>query len=471
MKICSQCALSNPDGSRFCARCGAAIIYDLDDEAIAYVTPIAAGTVFEGKYQVNEEIGRGGMGVVYRGHDLSLGRHVAIKVLPEHFNTDEEVIQRFKKEARAMASLDHPNVVPVYAIGQFKNFHYFVMKFLDGRTLAELLEAKRASGVGRFSPAEATQVLVQACRGLAHAHSRGLIHRDIKPGNIMLSPDLHATIMDFGIVKEERSAEHLTRTGLVFGTPEYMAPEQAQGHAQPGPTTDLYSLGVVAYEMLSGAPPFEGDTPFSVVVKHIKEPPAPLVERVPGVSRALHEVVLRSLEKEPQLRFSSADQMREALEAASAPPPVVPVDAFVVDQPTPRPHALPVPGVLPPGVPIPPAQLGRPSVIPSPIAAVPTPTPPPPSPPVPAPGAVRVARPAVPVPPRTQAHGGAAPASDAAIVDDRPGHYRSLMTAQATRSPQAKRPAWLPAAIVGVLALLGIIGLAVALAVRETPSP
>jgi serine/threonine-protein kinase len=283
-------------------------------------------------------------------------------------------------------------------------------------------------------------------------------------------------VIDFGVAKLADASfaeggDGRTVRGELLGTPEYMAPEQAQGHAQPGPTTDLYSLGVVAYEMLSGAPPFEGDTPFSVVVKHIKEPPAPLVERVPGVSRALHDVVLRALEKEPQLRYATADQMREALEAASAPQPSPAAEAFVVDQPTPRPHALPVPGVLPPGVPMPPPQLGRPSVIPSPIAAVPTPTPPPPSPRVPAPGAVRVARPAVPVPPRAQVHGSAAPASDAAIVDDRPGHYRSLMTAKATKSPQATRPAWLPAAIVGALALLGIIGLAVAMAMRETPSP
>jgi len=466
MKICTQCALSNPEGSRFCARCGAAMTYDLDDDTLAYVTPVAPGTVFEGKYEVNEEIGHGGMGVVYRGHDLSLGRLVAIKVLPEHFNTDVEVIQRFKKEARAMASLDHPNIVPVYAIGQFKNFHYFVMKFLEGCTLAELLDAKRASGVGRFSAAEATQVLVQTCRGLAHAHSRGLIHRDIKPGNIMLGAELHVTIMDFGIVKEERSAEPLTRTGLVFGTPEYMAPEQAQGHAVPGPTTDLYSLGVVAYEMLSGAPPFVGDTPFSVVVKHIKEPPAPLLDRVPGVSRALHAVVLRALEKQPQHRFSSADEMREALEAASAPPRVMPAEAFVVDQPMHRPHAFPVPVVLPPGVPMPPAQFGRPSVIPSPIAVVPTPPPPPPA----APGAAWGPRPAVPVAPRAAAQG-AAPTGDSAFVDDRPGHYRSLTTAQAIRPTSAPRPAWLPAALVGALALLGIIALGVAMAFRAGPAP
>ena len=240
----------------------------IDEDRSAYNTPVAPGTIFESKYQVLEEIGRGGMGVVYKGHDLSLNRQVAIKVLPEQFNTDDDVIARFKKEARAMATLDHTNIVPVYAIGQQRNFHYFVMKYLDGQTVAERLDALRKEGLPpRVSQREVTDIVSQVCRGLGHAHRRGLIHRDIKPGNIMLSPDGMVTIMDFGIVKEQMGAESLTRTGLVFGTPEYMAPEQAQGEAAPGPATDLYSLGIVGYEMLSGRAPFTGDTPFSIVLK------------------------------------------------------------------------------------------------------------------------------------------------------------------------------------------------------------
>ncbi|MCA9559347.1 MAG: protein kinase, partial [Myxococcales bacterium] len=209
---CPQCGHVNTAEARFCARCGAGLEIHISEDRSAYNTPVAPGTIFEGKYQVLEEIGRGGMGVVYRGHDLSLDRLVAIKVLPEQFNTDDEVIARFKREARAMAALDHPNVVPVYAIGQQRMFHYFVMKFLEGATVAELLERKRKTDDPQFRPERVRRTVMQVCLGLGHAHKRGLIHRDIKPGNIMLSPDGHVTIMDFGIVKEATGGEALTRT-------------------------------------------------------------------------------------------------------------------------------------------------------------------------------------------------------------------------------------------------------------------
>lgn len=316
MSLCPHCQHPNPPGTRFCAQCGAGLEIRIDEDKSAYTTPVAPGTIFDGKYQVLQEIGRGGMGVVYRGHDLSLGRLVAIKVLPEQFNTDDEVIARFKKEARAMAALDHPNIVPVYAIGQQRNFHYFVMKFLEGATVAEHLEAlrERDPEKGRFEPLLVRRVLEQACRGLDHAHKRGLVHRDVKPGNLMISAENHCTIMDFGIVKEQRAAEALTREGLVFGTPEYMAPEQAQGQQLPDATADIYSLGVVAYEMLAGRPPFQADTPFAIVLKHIKERPASLVSWVPGVTPAFEAVLFRAMAKRPEDRFSTALQMAEALD-------------------------------------------------------------------------------------------------------------------------------------------------------------
>lgn len=303
-------------------RCGAPLEIHIDEDQSAYTTPVAPGTIFEGKYQVLDEIGRGGMGVVYRGHDLSLDRLVAIKVLPEQFNTDDEVIARFKREARAMAHLDHPNIVPVYAIGQQRSFHYFVMKFLDGETVAERLDVLRESTNPHMAPEIVRKVVVEVCKGLAHAHGRGLIHRDIKPGNIMLGPSGHVTLMDFGIVKEQAGEDTLTRTGLVFGTPEYMAPEQAQGLSEPGTTTDLYSLGIVAYEMLSGDPPFLGETPFSVVLKHIKAPPPPLVKIIPQVNVQLQEVIFKALAKTAVERWQNADEMRDALEAVQLNAPI-----------------------------------------------------------------------------------------------------------------------------------------------------
>ncbi len=312
MKTCPRCGQQNDPGRRFCEHCGIDVQAELDHNSLQN-NPVMLGAVFDGKFKILSELGRGGMGIVYRGKDTSLGRFVAIKVLPEKFNTETEIISRFKKEAQAMARLDHPNIVPVYAIGQQENFHYFAMKHLEGETIAQLLDRMRLRNE-RFSSKEVRSIIIQICKGLDHAHNQGLIHRDIKPGNIMLSPEGHATIMDFGIVKEQAGDDNLTRTGLVFGTPEYMAPEQAQGLAPPGPTTDLYSVGVVAYEMLKGTPPFEGDTPFSVVFKHIKDPPPPLIGHIPGIDPDLQKIIFRALEKDPSQRFTQAREMWEALE-------------------------------------------------------------------------------------------------------------------------------------------------------------
>ena len=271
------------------------------------------GVTLEGKYEILSEVARGGMGIVYRGIDQSLGRPVAIKVLFKRYNSDNESVERFRREARAMASLDHPNIVPVYAIGNEYGVHYFVMKFLTGWTVSERLKRHRLGLADAFEIDEVRDILVQLCHGLDHAHRRSLIHRDIKPGNIMIAPDGHTSIMDFGIVKESDN-DTLTKTGIVFGTPDYMAPEHAQGQP-PSPETDLYSLGIVAYEMLTGEQPFRGGTPFSLVLKHIKEPPPPLIKRRKDLDQAFQDVIFKSLEKKPEDRYSSAQQMAEALTA------------------------------------------------------------------------------------------------------------------------------------------------------------
>ncbi|MCB9534669.1 MAG: protein kinase [Myxococcales bacterium] len=483
---CPQCGHVNTAEARFCARCGAGLEIHISEDRSAYNTPVAPGTIFEGKYQVLEEIGRGGMGVVYRGHDLSLDRLVAIKVLPEQFNTDDEVIARFKREARAMAALDHPNVVPVYAIGQQRMFHYFVMKFLEGATVAELLERKRKTDDPQFRPERVRRTVMQVCLGLGHAHKRGLIHRDIKPGNIMLSPDGHVTIMDFGIVKEATGGEALTRTGLVFGTPEYMAPEQAQGQTAPSPQTDLYSLGVVAYEMLSGVPPFKGDTPFSVVLKHIKSPPAPLVEELPEVSLDLQDVVFRALEKKPSDRWPSAQAMHDALadidfnrpsavrtrtSVVSLPPPKV--DDVPLEPPRPSAPSRPLPPPPPPSRPPPPPlpSVGEINAEPPPgniPARAPVEAPKPP--PAPAARPVRVAaapRNAPVAPPRD---------TSPAMVDDRPGHYRQMLTARDRKQHEkTRRRTRVLGVAVGVVFLVGIALIVFSLtrsdAAQEPPAP
>ncbi|MEE2788570.1 MAG: serine/threonine-protein kinase [Myxococcota bacterium] len=299
------------------------------------------GTVFDDKFEVLGEIARGGMGVVYRGTDKSLGRSVAIKVLQQQFNTDSESVARFRREARAMAALDHPNIVPVFAIGHEFELHYFVMKFLAGWTVSERLKRIRLGLSEPFTPDECRTTLIQLCRGLEHAHRRSLIHRDIKPSNIMIAPDGHVTIMDFGIVKEA-SDDTLTKTGIVFGTPDYMAPEHAQGKP-PSPATDLYSLGIVAYEMLTGQQPFTGSTPFSLVLKHIKEPPPPLIERCPDVNPEFQDIIFRAIEKDPADRYASAGDMMNALQGLDLTSSDVDEQSAPPKPPSPQPPKPPQP--------------------------------------------------------------------------------------------------------------------------------
>jgi uncharacterized protein (TIGR02266 family) len=316
MSSCPACGYLNAMSARYCGGCARALGDTASTVDITPGDPLEPGELFDARYEVFEEIGRGGMGVVYRCRDTQLDRMVAIKVLPEAFGLQQAIVARFKREARSMARLDHPAIVPVYGIGECKRLHYFVMKWLRGQTVATALEQQVAGGVPMASQ-RVRDIVAQVCRGLHHAHVRGLIHRDVKPGNVMIGPGERATLMDFGIVKE-RYGRSMTRTGLVFGTPEYMAPEQSQGLAEPSPTTDVYSVGVLAYEMLSGRLPFRGDTPYQVVVQHIHHTPPPLVGRVEGIEPGLEVVVLRALAKDPKARYDTALDMARALDALDA---------------------------------------------------------------------------------------------------------------------------------------------------------
>lgn len=328
MVHCPHCDCEVEAQARFCGQCGVTLTPDepphrepatLND----YPSPLLPGTFLEGKYQILEEVERGGMGVVYRGHDLTLDRTVAIKALPPHFNVNTDVVHRFKREAQAMASLDHPNVVTVYSIGQQAETHYFAMKFLEGRTVAQELVLMRERGGPFFEQHTVIDVLRQVAQGLGHAHQRGLIHRDIKPSNIMIGADGHVTIMDFGIVKRQVEDTSLTKAGVVFGTPEYMAPEQAQGGTPPDQTTDLYSLGIVAYEMLVGAPPFRGETAVDIVLQHIQTSPPPLNERgIHDIDQYFEAVLFRMFTKAPKDRFASGDALCAALDALELAPPM-----------------------------------------------------------------------------------------------------------------------------------------------------
>jgi len=263
-----------------------------------------------GQYQIVELAGRGGMATVYKAYQPSLKRYVALKVLPDYLAADAEFVARFRQEALAAAALRHPNILVIHDVGQEGNTHYIAMEYLEGQTLADALRR-----TGGLTPRTA-RILDQIASALEFAHQRGLVHRDIKPANIFIGSDDHVTLMDFGIVKA-MSGAGMTRTGMMVGTPEYMSPEQIDGRPVD-PRSDLYSLGVVLYQMLTGQVPFTGDTPSAVMYAHVNKQPTPPSKLTAFVTPEVEAVVLRALAKNPQERFSGAREMAWAFSQAVA---------------------------------------------------------------------------------------------------------------------------------------------------------
>ncbi len=264
--------------------------------------------VLDGRYQIERLLGDGGMARVYLGRDLRLNRPVAIKIPHPHLMTDPDFLARFRHEAHAAAMVSHPNLVDVYDVGQDGNLHYIVMEYVAGPTLKQLINREAP-----FDIARAVRIGEQIARGLHAAHRAGLIHRDIKPQNIIISDDGQARITDFGVAKSHLSTA-MTETGITLGTVDYIAPEQAQGRAAT-PQSDIYALGVVLYEMLTGRLPFTGDTPVAVAMKHISEPPVPPRRWNPHLPASLEQIILRALAKDPAQRYQSALELAEALRA------------------------------------------------------------------------------------------------------------------------------------------------------------
>src|SRR5205809_6005003 len=262
----------------------------------------------DAEYEIIEELGRGGMAIVFKAKEKQLDREVAIKVLPFSLAFDKEFVERFQREARTSAKLEHPSIIPIYRVGKSGRVIYFVMKFLRGKPLASVLAAR-----GSLPPAEIRQVLVQVARALAYAHKGGIVHRDIKPDNIMFDEHGQAVVTDFGIAKAATGGK-LTGTGMSIGTPHYMSPEQARAQQLDG-RSDIYSLGVVAYQCLTGSVPFDGEDSFSIGYKHIMEElPVPRLDS--AEKRELFEIVRKMMAKKQEDRFQSAEELVTVLEGA-----------------------------------------------------------------------------------------------------------------------------------------------------------
>src|SRR6476661_3874572 len=303
---CSRCGTQFPETNKFCPSCG----LEVGGAATTPVKAIAAGEMTEldivkealsAEYDIQEELGRGGMAIVYKAKDKQLEREVAVKVLPFSLAFDAEFVERFQREARTAAQLEHPSIIPIYRVGKSGRVIFFVMKFLRGGSLSTVLQERK-----KLTPPEIRRLLVEAGSALGYAAQRGIVHRDIKPDNIMFDEFGQCLLTDFGIAKAA-SGGRLTGTGMSIGTPHYMSPEQARAQPIDG-RSDLYSLGVVAYQSLTGTVPYDGEDSFSIGYKHITEP-VPVPQLITADERRIFEVIKRMLMKDPFDRFQSCEEL------------------------------------------------------------------------------------------------------------------------------------------------------------------
>src|SRR5437764_1693906 len=270
------------------------------------VTDTLLNTLFDGRYRIVRKLGTGGMANVYLAEDEVLGRRVAIKILNDRHAGDDQFVERFRREAKNAASLSQQNIVSIYDRGEAEGTYYIAMEYLDGRSLKELILAR-----GPAPMSVAVDYARQILSALRFAHRNGIVHRDIKPHNVLVDPEGHVKVTDFGIARA--GASQMTEEGSIIGTAQYLSPEQARG-TQVDQRSDLYSLGIVLYEMLTGEVPFTGDSPVEIAMKHLSATPPPLRAKRPDIPSSLEMVVLRALAKDPAARYQTADEMDADLE-------------------------------------------------------------------------------------------------------------------------------------------------------------
>ncbi len=259
------------------------------------------------RYQLLEGLGKGGMAYVYRARDLMLERYVGVKIMREDYSRDPAFQERFRQEAKAAANLSHPNIVTVHDFGLDAGKLFIVMEYVPGMDLKTLLQQR-----GRFTTEEALPLIIQACAGIGYAHRAGLVHCDVKPQNMLVTPDQRLKVADFGIARALASIRPDEKSEVVWGSPQYFSPEQASG-AAPSPASDVYSLGVVMYEMLTGALPFNATTATELAHMHLDVQPPLLTEMLPEISPTLEQILLKVLSKEPSARYRTADQLGRVL--------------------------------------------------------------------------------------------------------------------------------------------------------------
>ncbi len=311
---CPKCRSDNPAGAVFCNTCGSPLPSSPEFSISTTETfslpqlGLTRGTVFAGRYEIIEELGRGGMGTVYRAEDKKIGEHVAIKLVNPEISSNRKIIERFRQELIIARKITHRSVCRMHDLGEAGGVHFITMEYVAGEDLKSLIKR-----IGQLPPAKALAIAGQVAEGLAEAHRLGVVHRDLKPGNIMIDREGNAKIMDFGIARSLKT-EAATGTGFIIGTPDYMSPEQAEAKHVDG-RSDIYSLGVILYEMVTGRVPFEGETPLSVAMKHKGERPKDPREWNPQLPSAISRLILRCLEKDKEKRFQTADELGLEIDA------------------------------------------------------------------------------------------------------------------------------------------------------------